>query len=31
VLQFVERLNHGVRYRQVYVNDGVYVFIRAGR
>ena len=31
VLTFVEGLNHGVRYRQIYVNDGVYVFIRAGR
>jgi uncharacterized membrane protein len=30
VLTFVESLNHGVRYRQIYVNDGVYVFIRAG-
>ncbi len=30
VLGFVEGLNHGVRYRQIYVNDGVYVFIRAG-
>jgi uncharacterized membrane protein len=30
VLGFVESLNHGVRYRQIYVNDGVYVFIRAG-
>jgi uncharacterized membrane protein len=29
VLRFVESLNHGVRYRQVYVNYGVYVFIRA--
>jgi hypothetical protein len=29
VLAFVEGLNHGVRYRQIYVNDGVYVFIRA--
>ena len=29
VLTFVESLNHGVRYRQVYVNGGVYVFIRA--
>jgi len=29
VLAFVESLNHGVRYRQIYVNDGVYVFIRA--
>jgi uncharacterized membrane protein len=29
VLAFVESLNHGVRYRQVYVNDGVYVFIRS--
>jgi uncharacterized membrane protein len=31
VLAFVESLNHGVRYRQTYVNHGVYVFIRAGR
>jgi uncharacterized membrane protein len=31
VLKFVESLNHGARYRQIYVNDGVYVFIRAGR
>jgi uncharacterized membrane protein len=30
VLAFVESLNHGTRYRQIYVNDGVYVFIRAG-
>jgi uncharacterized membrane protein len=30
VLTFVEGLNHGVRYRETYVNDGVYVFIRAG-
>jgi uncharacterized membrane protein len=30
VLGFVESLNHGVRYRQIYVNDGVYVFIRVG-
>ncbi len=30
VLGFVESLNHGVRYRQVYVNDGVYVFVRVG-
>jgi uncharacterized membrane protein len=30
VLTFVEGLNHGVRYRQIYVNDGVYVFIRSG-
>ncbi len=29
VLTFVESLNHGVRYREIYVNDGVYVFIRA--
>lgn len=28
VLTFVERLNHGVRYREIYVNNGVYVFIR---
>jgi uncharacterized membrane protein len=30
VLKFVESLNHGVRYRQTYENDGVYVFVRAG-
>ena len=30
VLRFVEGLNHGVRYRQIYVNDGVYVFVRSG-
>jgi uncharacterized membrane protein len=30
VLAFVESLNHGTPYRQVYVNDGVYVFVRAG-
>jgi uncharacterized membrane protein len=30
VLAFVESLNHGIRYRQIYVNNGVYVFIRAG-
>jgi uncharacterized membrane protein len=30
VLSFVESLNHGVRYRQVYASDGVYVFIRPG-
>jgi uncharacterized membrane protein len=30
VLSFVESLNHGVRYRQIYVNDGVYVFVRSG-
>jgi uncharacterized membrane protein len=30
VLSFVENLNHGVRYRQIYSSDGVYVFIRAG-
>ncbi len=29
VLTFIEGLNRGVRYRQIYVNDGVYVFIRA--
>jgi len=29
VLTFVESLNHGVRYREIYVSDGVYVFIRA--
>jgi uncharacterized membrane protein len=31
VLGFVESLTHGVRYRQIYVNDGVYVFVRVGR
>jgi uncharacterized membrane protein len=31
VLAFVESLNRGARYRQVYVNDGVYVFVRAGQ
>ncbi len=30
VLTFVESLNHGVGYREIYVNDGVYVFVRAG-
>jgi uncharacterized membrane protein len=30
VLAFVESLNHGTRYRQIYVNNGVYVFIRSG-
>jgi len=30
VLSFVESLNHGVRYRQIYVSDGVYVFVRSG-
>jgi uncharacterized membrane protein len=30
VLAFVESLMHGARYRQIYVNDGVYVFIRSG-
>jgi uncharacterized membrane protein len=30
VLAFVESLNHGTAYRQIYVNDGVYVFVRAG-
>jgi uncharacterized membrane protein len=30
VLSFVEGLNHGVRYRQIYSSDGVYVFIRSG-
>jgi len=30
VLSFVENLNHGVRYRQIYSSDGVYVFIRSG-
>jgi uncharacterized membrane protein len=29
VLAFVESLNHGVRYRQIYSGGGVYVFIRA--
>jgi len=31
VLTFVESLNHGTHYRQIYSDDGVYVFIRAGR
>jgi hypothetical protein len=31
VLTFVESLNHGVRYREVYASDGVYVFIQAGQ
>ena len=30
VLSFVESLNHGVRYRQIFVSNGVYVFIRSG-
>jgi uncharacterized membrane protein len=30
VLTFVESLSHGARYRQIYQNDGVYVFIRTG-
>jgi uncharacterized membrane protein len=30
VLSFVESLNHGVHYRQIFVDDGVYVFIRSG-
>jgi uncharacterized membrane protein len=30
VLKFVEGLNHGVLYRQIFVDDGVYVFIRSG-
>jgi hypothetical protein len=30
VLSFVEGLNHGVRYRQIFVSDGVYVFVRSG-
>jgi uncharacterized membrane protein len=30
VLAFVESLNHGVRYRQIYSSDGVYVFVRSG-
>ena len=29
VLTFIEGLNHGARYRRIYVKDGVYVFIRA--
>ena len=28
VLRFIESLNHGVRYRQIYVDHGVYVFVR---
>jgi uncharacterized membrane protein len=28
VLGFVESLNHGARYRQIFVDNGVYVFIR---
>jgi uncharacterized membrane protein len=27
---FVDNLMHHVRYRQIYVNDGVYVFVRSG-
>jgi uncharacterized membrane protein len=30
VLTFVESLMHGTHYRQIYVNDGVYVFVRSG-
>ena len=30
VLAFVENLNHGVRYHQIYANDGVYVFRMPG-
>jgi uncharacterized membrane protein len=30
VLSFVEGLEHNTRYRQIYLNDGVYVFRRAG-
>jgi uncharacterized membrane protein len=30
VLSFVESLMRGVRYRQIYANNGVYVFIRSG-
>jgi uncharacterized membrane protein len=30
VLAFVESLNHGVHYRQIFVDDGIYVFIRSG-
>jgi uncharacterized membrane protein len=31
ILNFVENnLMHHVRYRQIYVNDGVYVFVRSG-
>jgi uncharacterized membrane protein len=30
VLTFVEGLEHNTRYQQIYVNDGVYVFRRAG-
>ena len=28
VLGFVETLNHGARYRQIFVDNGVYVFVR---
>jgi uncharacterized membrane protein len=31
VLTFVESLSHGVAYQQVYLSDGVYVFIRAAQ
>ena len=30
VLSWVETLNHGTRYRQIFESDGVYVFVRAG-
>jgi hypothetical protein len=30
VLTFVESISHHVRYRQIYDQDGVYVFRRAG-
>jgi uncharacterized membrane protein len=30
VLAFVESLNHGKHYRQIFVDDGIYVFIRSG-
>jgi hypothetical protein len=28
VLGFVETLNHGARYRQIFSDNGVYVFVR---
>jgi uncharacterized membrane protein len=30
VLTFVESLTHGAHYRQIFVDDGIYVFIRSG-
>ena len=30
VLRFVDSLTHGTAYRQVFVRDGVYVFVRSG-